>query len=452
MEVRQKDTCVSLDSGINSLPIDKPSLKSDKITQIAKDLITLTKTSSNKTLSSIIETSTYSHIEAAILSAHNPFEINETEMITINGEQGLWSNKSEIQNWKGPIPISDYMINDDPSPEVIRKKPELQLKYEQEVAVRYLRPPTPPSPGEIIIKMEKNIPTPPGPPLIIRQQPPRTITPPPLIIREAPPKPPSRIEQKIITIPGKRLPPPPRKVIIERLAPIPSKPQPIIVERWLPYKDQKRRVIFTKSNEPDPIIEKPKNIIIQWEQPDISIKKDFKDLGILRANPNEYIEKYNDEVKPFHELPDFVREIRPPKGISLAAEYQLPPVIELVGDIDALKLLDLDKEGLSEYKYLISKSDVKEINKNDEIKQDRLKHISNIDQLIAEVFTRLDKNSNGRISRHEAENILMVLNSQLGRRHGDKETKEFFGKLEKPAQKDNSVDFEEFKKAMFELF
>ena len=73
-----------------------------------------------------------------------------------------------------------------------------------------------------------------------------------------------------ITISGKRVPPPPRKVIIERLAPIPQKPQSVIIERWLPYSQVKRRVIFNKSTDKDPIVIKPKNIIVQWEAPQVS--------------------------------------------------------------------------------------------------------------------------------------------------------------------------------------
>ncbi len=70
------------------------------------------------------------------------------------------------------------------------------------MAIRYLRPPTPPAPGEIVITQQPNVLTPPAPPLIIRQQPPRPPTPEPLIIREAPPKPPAAIGRKLIIISG----------------------------------------------------------------------------------------------------------------------------------------------------------------------------------------------------------------------------------------------------------
>lgn len=289
-----------------------------------------------------------SQIERSILESTKPPDIQVDEEITINGQTGLWANKNEVLNWKSEIPLSEYKINEDHNPEVIVKKNDHLLEYTQEIAVRYLRPPTPPPPGEILIKLEKNIPTPPAPPLIIRQQPPRPVTPLPLIIREAPPKPPETIGKKLITISGKKLPPPPRKVVVERLPPLPSKPQSIIIERWLPYKQQKRRVVFLKPCEPDPIVPKPRNVIIQWEAPQVNINKKYVDLGCIRANPYEYVQRYGMDLKDSSQLPSFVTEIRPPPGVILASEYK--PKIELEGDIDALKLIDLDREGLSEYK------------------------------------------------------------------------------------------------------
>ena len=172
------------------------------------------------------------------------------------------------------------------------------MQYIQELAIRYLRPPTPPAPGEIIITQERNILPAPAPPLVIRQQPPRPSTPEPLIIREAPPQAPQPIGRKLITISGKRLPPPPRKVVIERLAPMPSKPQSVLIERWLPYNDVKRRVIF-QAAPPDPVVIKPRNVIVQWEAPNVAVRKEYKYLGVVRANPCEYVQRYyfkSDEI------------------------------------------------------------------------------------------------------------------------------------------------------------
>ena len=83
--------------------------------------------------------------------------------------------------------------------------------------LRYLRPPTPPSPGPIIIQeINDNAFMTPPPPLIIRQYPKSNtnVTPPPIIIREKPPTPLSHIPRKVITVAGKNMPPPPRCVII----------------------------------------------------------------------------------------------------------------------------------------------------------------------------------------------------------------------------------------------
>ena len=302
-----------------------------------------------------------SQIEEKLLKSCEPipFEHNSDE-IEVLGQRGMWLNKHESTSWVGEKPLCEYEINQDATPEVITKKPMHTIEYIQEMAIRYLKPPTPPAPGEIIIRQERHRVAPPAPPLIIRQQPPRPATPEPIVIREAPPPPPQLIGRKIITISSRKLPPPPRKVIIERLAPLPAKPQSVIIERWLPYNRVKRRVIFQRASDTEPVYVKPRNIIIQWEQPQIELKKHFKDLGVIQANPKEYIAKYGSTLKKTEELPEFVLEIRPPCGILLAENHHksvsssrhLP--YELEGDVDALRLIDLDKEGLSEYKEYLS--------------------------------------------------------------------------------------------------
>jgi len=93
----------------------------------------------------------YSEVEAAILrSADEPISVNEADEITAAGQRGIYANKAEVVNWRGPLPITDYPINDDSNPEVITKRVTQQLEYVQELAIRYLRPPTPPSAGEIV--------------------------------------------------------------------------------------------------------------------------------------------------------------------------------------------------------------------------------------------------------------------------------------------------------------
>lgn len=55
----------------------------------------------------------------------------------------------QLAQQQGP---NGYKINFDPNPQIIRKQANDAVTYKQEVAVRYLRPPTPPPPGPLIIK------------------------------------------------------------------------------------------------------------------------------------------------------------------------------------------------------------------------------------------------------------------------------------------------------------
>ena len=57
----------------------------------------------------------------------------------------------------------------------------------------------------------------------------------------------------------------------------------------------------------------------------------------------------------FFQVPSFVLEIKPPAGVVLAADYQYNSIYELEGDVQALRLIDLDREGLSEYKQFVQR-------------------------------------------------------------------------------------------------
>ena len=125
----------------------------------------------------------------------------------------------------------------------------------------------------MIIRQENFTPIAPAPPQIIRQHAPRPHTPEPLIIREAPPEIPVHIPRKVVMISGQNsTEAPPRKVIIEKLPALPAKPQSVIIERWLPYKEQKRRVIFQQAQNVQQT-EKVRNLIVQWQSPQLNIKK-----------------------------------------------------------------------------------------------------------------------------------------------------------------------------------
>jgi hypothetical protein len=396
------------------------------------------------------ESSAFSALEQAIYQANNPIEVQEAEELTVVGHSGRWINKQEILKWRGEIPITQYIINEDSNPEVIRKKTQQQLLYEQEVAIRYLRPPTPPPPGEIVIKQEANIPTPPAPPLVIRQVPPRPDTPQPLIVREAPPKPPASVGQKLITISGKRLPPAPRKVVIERLAPLPSKPQAIMVERWLPYAERKRRVIFQKNQVPDPIIQKPRNVVVQWEAPEVQIKTIYKDLGVIRADPNDYVSRYGVALLSYLQFPEFVRafNLRAPSGFQFAHDFTYASLLELEGDVSALNLINLDEHGLGEYRAWLAK-----FLGGGNVSAPPSFSISigaMLEAVLSELFSSVDTSGDARIAVNEAQSVLLKLNQRLGRSYSNDDAVSFMRTLDKNG--DGFVDFREFKSGLLASF
>lgn len=398
-----------------------------------------------------------SKIELSILRSLNPIEITETEEISVLGNRGVWVNKTEVLNWRGDLNINEYQINEDANPEIITKKIDRSIEYVQELAIRYLRPPTPPTPGEIVITQEANFQVGPAPPLIIRQQPARASTPEPLVVREAPPQPPPAVGPKRITISGKRLPPPPRKVVIERLAPLPSKPQNVIIERWLPYGEVKRRVIFNKSSQSDAVVAKPKNVIVQWEAPQVQIKKEIKYLGVIKANPAEYVQRYGATLKQSRDLPQFVLDIQTPSDLVLAADYKYNTVFELEGQLDAFRYVDLDREGLSEYRSQLERLGIRfDGESNENVSSSRFSEViqssvGGVTQAVAsvaasvpveQIFKLIDKDNNGFISVEEAGRILLRVNSRLGRSYGEDNISELFKILDKNG--DGKLNLQEF--------
>lgn len=268
-----------------------------------------------------------SEIEQAVISAKQPLDLRAHEVINAGPFRGLYLNKHEVDSWRGPIPIDQYPIHNDPNPEVIKKRLD-KVRYTQELGVRYLNPPPLPRPGDIIIR-ERNSSLPPAPPVVIRQEGDRSHTPPPVVFREAPPPRPPHIPEKIIEVEGgvsrrlnrlrrrlykilKRLiqffykkkvgVPSPRRVVVEKMSNLPPRPPNVIVEKWLPYRPQRRRVIHQRAGQ---VAQQfiPRNLIIEWEAPDVEIVKQCRDLGTIDMDPEEYVRRYGSELKQTHELP-----------------------------------------------------------------------------------------------------------------------------------------------------
>jgi hypothetical protein len=417
---------VSASYGASSVASDLLSLaqgstvQSSATNNIATDLLALVGNSSSSSNAGV---EWLSQIEQSILRSANPIEVNETEELTVIGQRGLWLNRAEVNAWRGDIAISEYRIHQDANPQIITKRVEQVLEYVQELAIRYLRPPTPPAPGEIIITQEPDYKTGPAPPLIIRQAAARADTPEPLVVREAPPQPPMPVGPKRITISGKRLPPPPRKVVIERLAPLPAKPQNVIIERWLPYAESKRRVIFNKAAEVKAEVATPRNVIVQWESPRVNVRKEVKYLGVIRANPAEYVQRYGASLKVHTALPQFVLDIKTPADVgTLAADYRYRSVLELEGQLEGFQYVNLDTEGLSEYRAQLLAMGIRDLGASGSASSSS----SSLSQAASQVFDLIDKDRSGAVTLDEAESIVLKLNSQLNRSYGEAEVRAFF--------------------------
>jgi hypothetical protein len=408
--------------------------------------------------------------EEILLKSYRPLKSNETHPIKVNGECGVWLNKSETDKWlKTNKNLDKYPINVDPNPIVIKKSSSDKIIYTQEIGIRYLRPHTPPS-SDIYIREERNRIPPPAPPVIIRSTPAAPKTPPPLIIREYPPPLPPRIGPKYITVPGPQLPPPPRKLIVERMHKLPPKPRAILIERWLPYKKPRRRVIFEK-NKTNSNDFKTKNVIVEWTAPKVIVKKDFKNLGIVKADPVFYSRLFSKSLVKTSDLPVFLKEIQLPKDI-IKKELQEP---ELYGDVDCLKLVDLDKEGLSEYKrYLESRNNSKKENLLGQIESNKRQKLRNNASISKQSISFQDEENNKstglygitkseinvlsqifvnhicQITLKEIQNTFDELNRVFNKNYSKNDACLFFKELD--SNKDGMVDYEDFKRVFSKLF
>ena len=89
----------------------------------------------------------------------------------------------------------------------------------------------------------------------------------------------------------------------------------------------------------------------------MALRKEIKYIGVVRANPAEYLQRFGSSVTSSSQLPQFVNDIKTPDGIVLAADYKYNEWPELEGDLRALTLIDLDREGLGAYRSYLQLAD-----------------------------------------------------------------------------------------------
>ncbi|CAF0885786.1 unnamed protein product [Rotaria sp. Silwood1] len=227
--------------------------------------------------------------------------------------------------------VNQYPLNQDPYPEHIHRPTNEHLTYHQDIAIRYLQPPSPPPPGPIVVR-EIRAPLPPeAPPLVVRQHANVPMTPPPMIIRECPPVPPP-IEPPSVVNKFLPAPPPlPRRVIIEREAPLPPKPQPVIIEKWLPYKPPPERRIVVEPAAP--LMPRPiqKNTIITYDAPHVDIVKNVRHLGVVRADPLLYTAQYGPCLQQNEYVQNTMAKFGLGNNYMQMIQMQTTPYIPLMG-------------------------------------------------------------------------------------------------------------------------
>ncbi|CAF0895466.1 unnamed protein product [Adineta ricciae] len=145
--------------------------------------------------------------------------------------------------------IPNYSLNNSLPPQVIYKPNNQEINYKQNVYVRWLKPPTPPPLGPVIIREIQPPPVIP-PPIIYRHIPPPQPTPPPIIVREPPPP----------------CPPPCPPLVIEKRLPAPCLPPQVIVEQCPPPPQPRQVIIKQETCQPAPCRRLVREIIRQVPQ------------------------------------------------------------------------------------------------------------------------------------------------------------------------------------------
>jgi hypothetical protein len=290
-------------------------------------------------------------LEQAILNAQSPIETSETEEVTVNGVRGILLNRAEIAAFRGSKPIDQYPLNQDSNPEVIRKSSK-NVEHVQQVNVRFLKPPSG-SAGPIIIKQDPSSVVEPAPPVIIRQVAAGSGAGKATVVREAPPKS-VNVAEKVITLKGDCMPPPPRRVIIEKLPAEAAKPGPVCIDRWLAPEGLKRKVIF-QAAAGQGSQQGQRNVIIEWSAGEATVRQQLNVKGVTEANPEEYSRQYGAQLVASSSLPAIAKNVQAPSGYKLAGDSQQQGLVELEGDLQALSMVDLDAEGLGEYKEYLAR-------------------------------------------------------------------------------------------------
>lgn len=192
-----------------------------------------------------------------------------------------------------------------------------------------------------------------------------------------------------------------------------------------------RRVIF-QAAPPDPIYMKPRNVIIEWEIPTVTIKQQIRHLGEIRANPIKYASKYNKALTPAKEMPQFILDIQEPKEHNISTDLneisEIQPIKSLLDSTPPLPPPPPPSQSIQLEPISLSKSSKSAID---------------------EIFRLLYNKENGRIKVNRAARVVLKVNSRLGRKYGETDVKHFIRALD--VNGDGTLSLNEFRQAFTTL-
>ena len=142
-------------------------------------------------------------------------------------------------------------------------------------------------------------------------------------------------------------------------------------------------------------------------------------------------------------LPQFVLDIPTPRDIgTLAADFRYRSVLELEGALEGFKYVDLDAEGLSEYRSQLIALGIRDLGASgsaassvvySSVSSSQSASFSasaaasaSLASAAEQIFNMIDTDKSGSITVEEAESIVLKLNSRLNRNYGEIEVRAFF--------------------------
>ena len=127
-------------------------------------------------------------------------------------------------------------------------------------------------------------------------------------------------------------------------------------------------------------------------------------------------------------MPQFVLDIQTPSEVGvLAADFRYKSVLELEGQLEGFQYVNLDSEGLSEYRAQLLARGIRDLGASGAASASASSaSASGVAAAASAVFDMIDKDRSGAITLDEAESIVLRLNSQLKRAYGEKEVRAFF--------------------------